>query len=66
MKTTLFSRPVLPGTAPAASAWSAASTCAVISAWERLRLSPPWPVAQNGQAMPQPAWDEMHSVVRLG
>ncbi|WP_197696661.1 hypothetical protein [Nocardia terpenica] len=27
---------------------------------------PPWPVAQNGQAMPQPAWLEMHRVLRSG
>jgi hypothetical protein len=26
----------------------------------------PWPVVQNGHAMPQPAWLEMHSVARSG
>jgi hypothetical protein len=31
-----------------------------------LRSSPPWPVAQKGQAMPQPAWLETQIVVRPG
>ena len=31
-----------------------------------LRCRPPWPVAQNGQAMPQPAWLETHIVARSG
>ena len=30
-----------------------------------LRVSPAWPVAQNGQFMPQPACEETHSVTRL-
>jgi hypothetical protein len=33
---------------------------------DRLRVSPAWPVAQNGQAMPQPAWLLMQTVVRSG
>ena len=38
----------------------------MISAADRLRVSPCWPVAQNGQAMPQPAWLEMQTVARSG
>ena len=30
-----------------------------------LRVRPSWPVAQNGQFMPQPAWLEMQTVTRL-
>ena len=45
---------------------AAARTCSRISAVDRLRVSPPWPVAQNGHAMPQPACDEMHTVLRCG
>ena len=44
----------------------AARTCSTISAVDRLRVSPPCPVAQNGQAMPQPACEEMHTVFRCG
>jgi 23S rRNA (adenine2503-C2)-methyltransferase len=35
-------------------------------ATERLRVRPSWPVAQKGQAMPQPTWLEMHRVARFG
>ena len=31
-----------------------------------LRVRPSLPVAQNGQSMPQPTCEEMHSVVRVG
>jgi hypothetical protein len=31
-----------------------------------LRVRPSLPVAQNGQPMPQPTCEEMHSVVRVG
>ena len=34
-----------------------ATTCSTISAVDRLRVSPPCPVAQNGHAIPQPACD---------
>ena len=37
-----------------------------LSAAERLRVSPCCPVAQNGHAMPQPAWLEMQTVARSG
>jgi phosphoketolase len=29
-----------------------------------LRVSPAWPVAQNGQFIPQPAWLDTHRVTR--
>ena len=45
---------------------AAATTWSTISAVDRLRVSPPWPVAQNGQAMPQPAWLDTHTVTRSG
>ena len=45
---------------------AAARTCSRISAVLRLRVSPPCPVAQNGQAIPQPACEEMHTVLRSG
>ena len=48
------------------SVTAAARTCSRISAVDRLRVSPPWPVAQNGHAMPQPACDEMQTVLRFG
>ena len=64
MKTTLVTLPGPPGTSPARRRTAASSTWATISAEERLRWGPPWPVAQNGQAMPQPACDEMHTVAR--
>ena len=65
MKTTLDSRPGSPELTvrhrrAAATAWP------MISAADRLRVSPCWPVAQNGQAMPQPAWLEMQTVARPG
>ena len=31
---------------------------------ERFRVNPAWPVAQNGQFIPQPACDEIQTVVR--
>ncbi len=31
-----------------------------------LRVSPAWPVAQNGQFIPQPAWLETQTVTRSG
>ena len=66
MNTTLDTRPGPPGTRPAARSAAPANTCATISAVDRLRVSPAWPVAQNGQAIPQPAWDETHMVIRSG
>ena len=66
MKTTLETRPGPPGTSSRASARAPATTCSTISAVDMLRCSPPWPVAQNGQAMPQPAWLETHIVTRSG
>lgn len=65
MKTTLLTRPGPPGTSPRARAREAAVTCSTISAVDRLRVSPAWPVAQNGQFMPQPAWLEMQIVSRF-
>ena len=56
MNTTLLTR--VPLSALARTTWS------TISAVDRLRVRPCWPVAQNGQAMPQPAWLDRHSVVR--
>ena len=41
-------------------------TCSTISAVDRLRVSPAWPVAQNGQFIPQPACEEIHIVTRSG
>lgn len=52
-------------TAPSRSARTPWTTWSTISAAERLRVRPDWPVAQNGQFMPQPAWEEMHMVTRL-
>ena len=49
-----------------AAAAAACRTWSTISAVDRLRWSPPWPVAQNGHAMPQPAWLEMQTVARSG
>ena len=37
-----------------------------ISAADMLRVSPAWPVAQNGQFMPHPAWLDTHIVTRPG
>ena len=70
MKTTLLtrsgsaSRP--PAISPAARARAPATTCSTISAADMLRVSPAWPVAQNGQFMPQPAWLDTHIVTRPG
>ncbi len=44
----------------------ARTICSMISAADMLRVRPAWPVAQNGQFMPQPACDETHSVMRPG
>ena len=66
MNTTLETRPGPPGTSPRASDRAPATTCSTISAVDMLRCRPPWPVAQNGQAMPQPAWLETHIVTRSG
>ena len=62
MKTTLDSRSSNSSRMVAA----AARTCSTISAVDRLRVKPPWPVAQNGHAIPQPACEEMHTVLRFG
>src|SRR6202007_84048 len=43
-----------------------ATTWATISAADRFLVSPAWPVAQNGQAIPQPACDDTHIVTRSG
>jgi hypothetical protein len=66
MNTMLDNRPPRAIASPSRSRSSAAAarTCSRISAADRLRFSPPWPVAQNGQAIPQPACDEMHTVLR--
>ncbi len=66
MKTTLETRPGPPGTSPRWSDRAPAITCSTISAVDMLRCSPPWPVAQNGHAIPHPAWLETHMVTRLG
>ncbi|MNW61775.1 hypothetical protein D3C74_398620 [compost metagenome] len=66
MKTRLLSRAGPPGMSPSASDFAAERTCSTISAVDRLRVRPSWPVAQNGHAMPQPAWLETHSVDRFG
>ncbi len=56
MNTTLVTRP--PAARLARTTWS------TISAVDRLRVRPCCPVAQNGHAIPQPAWLDRHSVVR--
>ena len=66
MNTTLETRPGPPGTSSRASERAPATTCSTISAVDMLRWSPPWPVAQNGHAIPQPAWLETHMVTRPG
>jgi hypothetical protein len=66
MNTTLLTRPGPPGTSPRSSERAPATTCSTISAADMLRCRPPWPVAQNGQAMPQPACEETHTVTRSG
>ena len=62
MNTTLDSR----SPESARSHRAPATTCSTISAVDRLRVSPPCPVAQNGQAIPQPACDDTHIVTRSG
>ena len=66
MKTMLLTRPGPPGTSPRSSARAPATTCSTISAVDRLRVRPAWPVAQNGQFIPQPAWEDTHIVTRSG
>ena len=66
MNTTLLTRPGPPAISPRASARAPSTTCSTISAVVMLRVSPAWPVAQNGQAMPQPACDDTHIVTRPG
>ena len=66
MNTMLETRPGPPGTSPRASARAPATTWATISAADRFLVSPAWPVAQNGQAIPQPAWEDTHMVTRCG
>ncbi len=66
MNTTLDSRASPPGISPLRSERIPAAICSTISAVDRLRVSPAWPVAQNGQFMPQPAWELMHMVTRSG
>ncbi len=39
-------------------------TWSTISAVDMFRWSPPWPVAQNGQAIPHPAWLDTQTVAR--
>ena len=66
MNTTFDSRTGSPPNSPSRAARAASRTCSTISAADRLRVSPICPVAQNGQAMPQPAWLVTHSVARSG
>ena len=66
MNTMLDTRPGPPGISPRAIARAPATTWATISAADRFLVSPAWPVAQNGQAIPQPACDETHMVTRSG
>ena len=44
-----------PGSSPLAQALAAATICSVISPADKFLVKPAWPVAQNGQFMPQPA-----------
>ena len=67
MKTTLEIRGrVRRAISPRRSIRAPATTWSTISAADMLRVSPAWPVAQNGQSMPQPACDETHIVTRSG
>jgi hypothetical protein len=52
--------------APSASALFAATTWSTISAVDMFRVRPAWPVAQNGQFMPQPACEDTQRVTRPG
>jgi hypothetical protein len=65
MNTTLDSRVGSPS-APSRAGGGGLAHLVDDLAVDRLRCSPPWPVAQNGQAIPQPAWLEMHTVARSG
>src|SRR6202035_4896213 len=49
---------------PSARGGAPGNTWATISAVDRLRVRPAWPVAQNGQPIPQPACDDTHIVTR--
>ena len=44
----------------------AATTCSTISPADSWRVKPAWPVAQNPQAMAQPAWVDTQTVARSG
>ena len=69
MKTTLETRSAprpAAGDLAAAQRAGAATTCSTISAVDMLRVRPAWPVAQNGQFIPQPAWLETQMVTRSG
>ena len=73
MKTTLLTRSGAsrsssppPASSPRRSARAAQTTCSTISPADMLRVRPAWPVAQNGQFMPHPAWLEMQMVTRFG
>ena len=44
----------------------ATATCSTISPWVSWRWKPAWPVAQNWQAMAQPAWVDTQTVTRSG
>ena len=66
MNTTLLTRPGPPAISPSRSIRAPATTWSTISPADMLRVSPAWPVAQNGQFMPQPACEETHIVTRPG
>ena len=66
MNTMLLRRPSPPATSPSRIILAATRTCSIISPVDMLRVRPSLPVAQNGQPMPQPTCEEMHSVVRVG
>jgi hypothetical protein len=67
MNTMLDTREVaVPGADEPASSLSPATTWDTISAVDRFLVSPAWPVAQNGQPIPHPAWDDTHIVTRSG
>jgi len=65
MKTTFETRSGRPSS-PRRTARAAATTCSTISAADRFLVSPACPVAQNGQAIPHPAWLDTHTVTRCG
>jgi hypothetical protein len=66
MNTMFDTRPGPPAISLRAKDWAPASTCPKISAADKFRVNPACPVAQNGQFMPQPAWDEIQIVTRDG